>query len=82
LPSPVEVYKTLAAEVQKRYGERVAVIYIDMDDMIPDNVEEMADVIAAQDKWLPVIALGDEIIGEGILRLPDVWKAVQQRGVK
>lgn len=82
MPSPVEVYETLSKEVGKRYGEQVSVVYIDMDDVIPDDVEAMADVIAAQDKWLPVIALGDEIIGEGVLRLPDVWKAVQKHGVK
>ncbi|MGZ4112343.1 MAG: DUF1462 family protein [Tumebacillaceae bacterium] len=82
MPSPVEVYETLAGEVHKRFGERVAVVYVDMDEVIPDDVEEMADVIAAQDKWLPVIALGEEIVGEGVLRLPDIWKALQRRGVK
>lgn len=82
MPSPVEVYETLSKEIEKRYGEQVKVVYIDMDDLIPNDVEELADVLAAQDKWLPVITLGDEIIGEGVLRLPDLWKALHKHGVK
>lgn len=76
------MYETLRDEIAKKYGERVAVEYIDTDDACPDEVEEMVVRIQMEDKWLPVVAIGDDIVCEGVLKVPDVFKALKRHGVQ
>lgn len=68
-------------EIAKKYGERVAVEYIETDDVYPDEVEEMVVRIQMEDKWLPVVAIGEEIVCEGVLKVPDVLKALKRHGI-
>ncbi|HEU4963814.1 MAG TPA: DUF1462 family protein [Bacilli bacterium] len=82
MPSPVEVYEKLHRAVEKRYGDRVAVCYVDTDEVIPPEHEAMAGRILTEERWAPVIVLADEIISEGVLKLPDIWKALARRGAE
>lgn len=58
------------------------VAYIDTDDSYPDEVEEMVVRIQMEDKWLPVVAVGEEIVCEGVLKVSDVVKALKRHGIQ
>lgn len=82
MPSPAEVYETLQSAVKKRYDERVQVVYINVDEAVPAEVEAMASRLFLENSWLPVVAIGDEIVCEGVLKLGDVKRALTRLGVK
>lgn len=82
MPSPAEVYETLQGAVRKRFGERVQVVYVDVDEAVPPDVEAMASRLFLENSWLPVVAIGDEIVCEGVLKLGDVKRALARHGVK
>lgn len=81
MPSPLEVFEKLQSAVEKKYGSRVAVEYIDTDDVIPDEHEDMAGRILTEERWVPVVAIGDEIICEGVLKPQAVWAALARHDV-
>jgi len=76
------VYETLQSAVVKRYGERVQVVYVNLDEAVPEELEAMASRLFIENSWLPVVAIGDEIVCEGVLKLSDVKRALTRHGVK
>ena len=81
MPSPAEVFETLQQAVSKRFGQRVRVVYVNMDDVLPPELEAMANRLFIENRWLPVVALGEEIVCEGVLKLGDVKRALAGQGV-
>lgn len=82
-PGSEDTYDWIQAAVGRKYeDDQIEYKYIDMDN--PPNVEKhkaFVNRIIEEDLFYPIILVNDEIAAEGVIKLKDVYKALDEQGV-
>lgn len=82
-PGSKDTYEWLQAAIQRKYEtEKIQYEYIDIEEkQDKDHHQEFVDRVFEEDLFYPVVVLNGAIAAEGIIRLKDVYNALDARDV-
>jgi disulfide oxidoreductase YuzD len=82
MPSSKETYEWLEAALKRKYPNQPFTIrYVDINESQTDPIKaELAEKIQNDEYFYPLVLVEDEIVGEGDIRLKNVFRAMEQYG--
>ncbi|WP_342664286.1 YuzD family protein [Aneurinibacillus terranovensis] len=82
LPSAKDTAEWLQAALDRRYGPRIIVRYVDINGELTSEDAEFANRIHAEEFWYPLVVLNGQVIGEGNPKLKDIQQVIEREGIQ
>lgn len=81
-PSSKDTYEWLEAAISRKFPEhQITFSYIDIEQPIKDEKQQsIANQIANDEFFYPLIMINEEVIGEGYIQLKPVFSALEKYG--
>ncbi|MBD7945735.1 MULTISPECIES: YuzD family protein [Psychrobacillus] len=81
-PSSKDTYEWLEAAITRKFpGHQITFLYIDIEKPIEDEKQlSIANQIANDEFFYPLIMINEEVIGEGYIQLKPVFSALEKYG--
>lgn len=81
-PSSKDTFEWLQAAINRKFPENnIVYTYIDIEGSIEDSHQkDIADRIAEDEFFYPLVMINDEVIGEGYIQLKPVLSALEKYG--
>ena len=81
-PSSKDTYEWLEAAISRKFPEhQITFSYIDIDQPLEDEKQQsIANQIANDEFFYPLIMINEEVIGEGYIQLKPVFSALEKYG--
>ena len=81
-PSSKDTYEWLEAAINRKFPENdITFIYIDIEQPIDDSEQRsIANRIAEDEFFYPLVKIKEDIIGEGYIQLKPVYTALEKYG--
>lgn len=82
LPSTKETAAWLEAAISRKIGnDKIFITYSDFQHPETEEDKSWANRIINEDLWYPLVVISGEIVGEGNLKLKDIYARLEQLGV-
>ncbi len=82
-PGSKDTYEWIQAAIKRKYEtQNIQYEYIDIDErQEEEHHQQFVDRVFEEDLFYPVVVLNGEIAAEGVIRLKDVYKALDEHNV-
>ncbi|MXQ55488.1 DUF1462 family protein [Shimazuella alba] len=80
-PSSQETASWLKHALNRKYGEQVAVHYVDIYSPVGEDQVNFAKRVQEEDLWYPVVVIQDEVIAEGNPKLKTICDRLETLGL-
>jgi disulfide oxidoreductase YuzD len=81
LPSSRETAGWLEAALARKYGDQVAVRYVDIHQPTGNEEAKFSRRVIEEDLWYPVVVIEGEIIAEGNPKLKKIYEVLEKKGL-
>ena len=83
-PSSKDTYEWLQAAIDRKFPENnITYTYIDIEGPLNDKKQQnIAQQIAEDEFFYPLVMINDEVIGEGYIQLKPVLSALEKYGLR